>query len=216
MLGPLSILAIITFATQGRLFEIGIIGALMTTLVSGGVFMQADLSHIKNDLKLQDMIVSSPTSEFTYIFGISISELIFAIPTIILLLVLAAIFVHVSIVAAFTIVLAIGMIFVLAIAMGFMFSTFSSDIVQGWGFAGIISTLLTTLPPVFYPITYIPAPYQYLAYLSPTTYAAEIAQNAAGFLSLSNFNILIDWIVLIGAFCVLTYIAVKKARWRAI
>jgi ABC-2 type transport system permease protein len=70
------------------------------------------------------------------------------------------------------------------------------------------------LPPVFYPITYIPKPYQYLAYLSPTTYASEIAQNAMGFISLTPLNIAIDWAVLLAILFVTLAVAIKRSRWR--
>lgn len=215
MLGPLSILAIITFATQGKLLGIGILGAFIANLVSGGVFLQADMSHFKNDLKLQDMLVSSPTTQFTYIFGMAVSELIFSLPTLFILFILAVLFLHISLLSVFVIAAAILLIFVLSTALGFMFSTFTSDIVQGWGFAGIVSTLLSTLPPVFYPITYLPKPYVYIAYLSPTTYAAEIAQSAAGFIKISGVNLLLDWIVLVVMSITIIYVAIKKSKWRA-
>jgi ABC-2 type transport system permease protein len=104
--------------------------------------------------------------------------------------------------------------FTFSTAMGFMLSTFSSDIIQNWAFSGILSTFLSTIPPVYYPITYIPYPYYYIAYLSPTTYAAGIAQNAAGYLALSLAMITVDWLILIIASLILFIVASKKTRWR--
>ncbi|MCL5427883.1 MAG: ABC transporter permease, partial [Candidatus Marsarchaeota archaeon] len=101
-----------------------------------------------------------------------------------------------------------------SIVLGFILSTFTSDVMQSWGFSGIISVLLSTIPPVYYPITYIPQPFQYIAYLSPTTYGAEIVQNATGFLSISALNLGIDWAVIIAVAVSLVLIAKRKARWR--
>src|SRR5439155_373710 len=72
------------------------------------------------------------------------------------------------------------------------------------------------LPPVYYPITYIPLPFRYLAYLSPTTYAAEIAQSTTGFLQLSTVELIFAWVILIAITLTLALIAVKKARWREV
>jgi ABC-2 type transport system permease protein len=108
------------------------------------------------------------------------------------------------------------LIFLTSVAIGFTLSTFSSDIVQSFAFSRLISTLFSTIPPVYYPITYVPLPYRYLAYLSPTTYAAELAQNAAGYLTLSSTTMVLDWIILIVVTVTLFIIARNKARWREI
>jgi ABC-2 type transport system permease protein len=106
--------------------------------------------------------------------------------------------------------------FLTSIAIGFTLSTFSTDIVQSFAFSRLISTLFSTIPPVYYPITYIPFPYRYLAYLSPTTYAAELAQNAAGYLPLSFTATLLDWVILAAVTGSLFIVASTKARWREI
>jgi ABC-2 type transport system permease protein len=80
----------------------------------------------------------------------------------------------------------------------------------------LISTLFATIPPVYYPITYIPIPYRYLAYLSPTTYAAELAQSFAGYLTLSPATTALNWTILIGVTSSLFLVARTKARWREI
>jgi ABC-2 type transport system permease protein len=106
--------------------------------------------------------------------------------------------------------------FLASVAIGFTLSTFSTDIVQSFAFSRLISTLFSTIPPVYYPITYIPLPYRYLAYFSPTTYAAELAQNAAGFLALSTTNAILDWAVLVSVTVGLFIVARSKARWREV
>ena len=115
---------------------------------------------------------------------------------------------------AFIIFLDMATIFTFSISLGFFLSTFTSDIIQSWGFSGILSPLLTTIPPVYYPISYIPFPYRYLAYLSPTTYASEIAQSQTGFYNPGTFGFAISWIVLLSVTIVLTYLALKRSRWR--
>jgi ABC-2 type transport system permease protein len=144
------------------------------------------------------------------------SELVYSIPALSVLGVLAAIYVHFTAIGALEFLAILAMMFVASIAVGYTFATFSSDIVQSFAFSRLLSTLFSTIPPVYYPISYIPLPFRYFAYLSPTTYAAELAQNVGGYLPLSSWNIEIDWIILFSVSVTLFLIASTKARWREI
>jgi ABC-2 type transport system permease protein len=214
LLAPISIIIVVTFVSHGALIGEAVAGALITAFVSGGLSLQADLAHLKNDFKLQDMVVSSPTTAGVYLFGMAISELIFQIPSIVILLVLAAIFVHATLFAAVVVFIVLLLLYVFSVVLGFFLSTVSSDILQSWAFIGILSVLLTTIPPIYYPITYIPLPWRYIAYISPTTYAAGIVQTALGYLPQSASNVAVDWVVLIALCLMLFAIAIKKNRWR--
>jgi ABC-2 type transport system permease protein len=214
LLAPLSILVVITFVSRGALIGFGIEGALIMTSVSAGVGLQGDLSHLKNDLKLQDMVVTSPTNSAVYVAGMGISEIVFALPVMAFLVVLAAIYIHPTAMQALTIAAVMAIMFAFSIALGFLLSTLTTDVMQSWGFSGIVSVLLSTIPPVYYPITYIPLPFRYIAYISPTTYAAEIAQSAMNYISITPLNLAVDWAVVIAVCIALLAIGYKKARWR--
>jgi ABC-2 type transport system permease protein len=216
VLSPLSFLVLITFVSQGSLLGEAILGSFIMSMFSSGMALQGDLSHLKNDFKLQDMVVSSPTPWYIYVLGMATSELVYSVPALAVLGVLAAIYVHFTALGALEFLAILAMMFVASMAVGYMFATFSSDIVQSFAFSRLLSTLFSTLPPVYYPITYIPFPFRYLAYLSPTTYAAQLAQNVGGFISLSSMAIALDWVVLISVSVALFFIASKKARWREI
>jgi ABC-2 type transport system permease protein len=213
LLTPLSFLIVISFVSHGALIGVAIEGAFIMTMVSNGIGLQGDLSHLKNDLKLQDMVVSSPTSAFTYMIGMALSEIMYALPSLIILSVLAVLFLNLGILAALVITAVLIMIFVVSLSLGFFLSTFTSDVIQSWAFSGMLSLLLSTLPPVYYPLTYIPLPYRYIAFISPTTYAAEIIQNITGFVSLSYSSVIIAWAVLLAFTIVLLFAAIKRSRW---
>jgi len=214
VLSPLSFLLLITFVSRGTLLGVGVEGGLIMSMFSAGMSLQGDLSHLKNDFKLQDMVVSSPTPSVVYLAGMAASELIYSLPALVILVILAAVVVHPNAVEATELLAIFAAMFAASTAIGFMLSTISKDIVQSFAFSRLLSTLFTTIPPVYYPITYIPLPFRYVAYLSPTTYAAEIAQNAAGYLQLSQGTTLIDWLILLATTCVILLVAVKKSRWR--
>jgi ABC-2 type transport system permease protein len=216
VLSPLSFLLVIVFVSHGSLIGEAVEGGLIMSMFSAGVALQADLSHLKNDFKLQDMVVSSPTTWQTYMFGMAISEIVYSFPALIVLSVLAYYFMDLSATAILAVTGVLLLMFLTSVAIGFTLSTFSTDIVQSFAFSRLISTLFSTIPPVYYPITYIPLPYRYLAYLSPTTYAAELAQGAAGYLTLPATTMATDWIVLIAVTVTLFLVARSKARWREI
>ena len=216
VLSPLSFLLVIVFVSHGTLLGEAVAGGFIMSMFSAGVALQGDLSHLKNDFKLQDMVVSSPTTWQTYMFGMAISELVYSFPALIVLGVLAYYFMHLSAFGALSFAGVLLLMFLTSVAIGFTLSTFSTDIVQSFAFSRLISTLFSTIPPVYYPITYIPLPYRYLAYLSPTTYAAELAQGAAGYLTLSSTTMALDWIILITLTVALFIVAKSKSRWREV
>ena len=216
VLSPLSFLLVIVFVSHGALIGEAVEGGFIMSMFSAGVGLQGDLSHLKNDFKLQDMVVSSPTTWETYMFGMAISEIVYSLPALIVLGVLAYYFMNLSFVGILALIGVLVLMFLTSVAIGFTLSTFSTDIVQSFAFSRLISTLFSTVPPVYYPITYIPLPYRYLAYFSPTTYAAELAQSAAGYLTLTPAMMALDWIILTTVTVALFMVARTKARWREI
>jgi len=216
VLSPLSFLLVIVFVSHGSLIGEAVEGGFIMSMFSAGVGLQGDLSHLKNDFKLQDMVVSSPTTWQTYMFGMALSEIVYSLPALAVLGVLAYYYVNLNAAGTLAFAGVLLLMFLTSIAIGFTLSTFSTDIVQSFAFSRLISTLFSTIPPVYYPITYIPLPYRYLAYLSPTTYAAELAQNAAGYLSLTTTQIAFNWIILTALTIILFMLAGTKARWREV
>jgi ABC-2 type transport system permease protein len=214
VISPLSLLAVITFVSNGALFGTAIEGGLIMIFFSSGIALQSDLSHLKNDFKLQDMVVSSPTSAKMYMGGMALAEIVYSLPGLAILIALAAIYLQPNLIQIGILAAVLLLMFAVSVAIGFMLSTFSSDVVQSYAFSRLLSLLFATLPPVYYPISYVPAPFNYLAYLSPTTYAAEIMHSSTGYLNLSTTQLALDWAVLIGVCTVILFVTVKKTRWR--
>jgi ABC-2 type transport system permease protein len=214
VISPLSLLAVVTFVTNGALFGTAIEGGLIMAFFSSGIALQSDLSHLKNDFKLQDMIVSSPTNSSLYMLGMTLAEIVYSLPSLVILVVLAGIYLHPSLIQITILSTVLLLMFAISVAIGFMLSTFSSDVVQSYAFSRLLSLLFATLPPVYYPITYVPTPYRYFAYLSPTTYAAEIMHSTTGYLNIPLSIIILDWIVLLVVCAIILIIAYKKTKWK--
>jgi ABC-2 type transport system permease protein len=214
VISPLSLLAVVAFVSSGALLGTAIEGGLIMIFFSSGIALQSDLAHLKNDFKLQDMIVSSPTSARMYMGGMALAEIVYSLPGIAILIALAAIYIQPNLIQIAILTTVVLLMFAVSVAIGFMLSTFSSDVVQSYAFSRLLSLLFATLPPVYYPITLVPFPFNYIAYLSPTTYAAEIMHSSTGYLDLSITQLALDWAVLLGVCAVILFVAIKKTRWR--
>ncbi len=216
VISPLSLLAVVTFVSRGALLGTAIEGGLIMNFFSSGIALSSDLSHLKNDFKLQDMVVSSPTSSRLYMGGMALAEIVYSIPSLAILFALTAIYVRPTLIQTAVILIVLLLMFTMASALGFMLSTISSDVVQSYAFTRLLSLLFTTLPPVYYPITYIPQMFQYFAYLSPTTYAAQIIQATTGYLTIPTSLLLANWIILTSITVIILFVAVKKTRWKEV
>jgi ABC-2 type transport system permease protein len=214
VLSPLSFLVVIDFVSRGALIGQAIEGGLIMSMFQSGMSLQGDISHLKNDFKIQDMLVSSPASPAAYVVGMAASEIIYNLPALAILVVLLGVYIHPGAVQALELTAALVLMFLTSITIGFMFATLSSDIVQSFAWSRLLTTIFTAITPVYYPITYIPFPFRYLAYLSPTTYVAEIMQNASGFLKLSESAEIADWAVIVGLAAVLLVVVSRNARWK--
>lgn len=211
---PLSFLFFVDIASRGILLPWGIAGGMVLTMLSIGTSLQTDMSHYKQDLKLQDLVVASPVEAPVYVAGIALSELVYSLPGMAVFVVLWLLNVAVSPLAILTLVGVLLMVWAFASALGFTLATYFEDVRETFVFSALVSLLLSVLPPVYYPLTALPESVRFLAFLSPTTYAADLLHGAFGLGSSVPGGPVIDWAVLVGFTAALFLLASFKARWR--
>ncbi len=217
---PLSFLFFIVIASNSRLLAYGLGGGMLMTMLSIGTSLQTDISHYRQDLKLQDVVVASPVEAWVYVAGIALSELVYSLPGLGVFVALWAYYGSVGVVGPLTLVAGLSVAVVLIVvwafasALGFTLATFLQDVRETFVFSGIISLGLSVLPPVYYPIQSLPAVLVPLAYASPTTYADDLLHRAFGQPAIPGVSPAMDWLVVIGFSVVLLGLAAWKARWR--
>jgi ABC-2 type transport system permease protein len=219
---PLAFLFFVDIASHGALLAFAITGGLVLTILTTGTGIQADLVHFKQDLKFQDVVVASPVEAPVYVAGMAFSEFVYAIPGLAVFLFLSVGVVHYNLDGAATLFGVLVLVWAFSAAFGFTIATYFSDIREAFVFSPLISLVMTTLPPVYYPISYIPAWLRWAAYLSPTTYAADLVHRALQLCAIgtkcyqapSLSAMALDWGVLVGLTVVLFFLAATKARWR--
>lgn len=211
---PLSFLFFVYIASGGKLLDYGLAGGMLMTMLSIGTSLQTDISHYKQDLKLQDVVVASPVEAPTYVAGLALSELVYSLPGMGVFVALWIYYGWASLGGAATLLLVLLLVWAFASTLGFTLATFFQDVRETFVFSSIISLALSVLPPVYYPISALPPFAQKLAYLSPTTYAADLLHSAVGLPAPSFWSAVTDWSALIGFSVVLLLLASWKARWR--
>ena len=191
----------------------GVIGATISILVQAGLFLGADETFNRVQYKFQDFCVASPLSAAEYMIGLSLGEVTFVAPA---LAILIGLFTFLHLVGwSFPIVILVMILaWAMASALGFFLSTFILQSRSAFSITSLIATVLTVIPPVFYPIDRIPQSMQFLAYLVPTTNLSILMQSNLGVLTYSASQIALSWIVLISYSAFFLILASFKARWR--
>jgi ABC-2 type transport system permease protein len=211
---PLSFLFFIWIISRGADLAYGLMGGMVLTMLSVGTGLQSDLTHYRHDMKFQDVVVASPVEAPTYIAGMALSELVYSLPALGVFLVLFVYYGFASLTSVLVLTGVLLLVWAFGSAFAFTLSTYFQDIRETWAFSPIFSLVLTVLPPVYYPISYLPAWAATLARFSPTTYAAELVQGSVGLQPLTFDTAVVAWIVLVGFTIALFLIAAFKARWR--
>ena len=211
---PFTILFILFVAGQRAAFAYGLAGAITMTATQQGLFLGADLTSLKIEHKFQSMVVASPVSPLTYMFSVALSELAFAVPA---LVVLAAIISYTTVgfglLALLEMILVIVLTWVMTSSIGFFLSTYVLNTRTAFITVSFISIVLSILPPVFYPISTLPAIFRPVAELIPTTHSANLIRSVMG-MPPGGSEILVSWLALPAFTLAFLSLALLKAKWR--
>lgn len=210
---PFTVLFFLFVVGGGKYLPYGAIGATISILFQAGLFLGADATFNRVQFKFQDFCVASPLTAAEYMIGLSLGELTFVAPSIAILL---GLFAYLGLITwNFSVVIVVMILaWIMASAIGFFLSTFILQTRSAFSVTSLVSTLLTVVPPVFYPIDIIPQSFRFLAYLVPTTNLSILMQSSFGLQNYSLGQIELSWAVLILYTLFFLGLATSKARWR--
>ncbi|MCI4328742.1 MAG: ABC transporter permease, partial [Thermoplasmata archaeon] len=161
---------------SATLLPVGIIGGALFTVLFTGTGMLNDCAYLRLERQLQQVFVASPVRAFTYILGMALSELAFAVPATALFLGILDL-IHPY--PASALVLLVGimlLVWLMATTLGFLISTMFHQLREIWPIGTLVFSSLSVLPPLFYPISEIPQGFQWVAFLAPSTYGGQLAE----------------------------------------
>ena len=211
---PFSLLFIITVTTGGRAFSLGVIGSLLLVLSTVGTGLAGDATWYRLETKLQDFFVASPVNQIGYLLGIALAGLFFASPALVVLLPLL-VYVGLPLIALPSVLLSLAGVWLFSSAIGYLVSTFTSNLRNGWQSGLLLSVLVGILPPVFYPAEILPQNVLTIAYAIPTTNAALLIRDAIGGRpNLPYWSPLVGWFLILTALAIALTVTSRVARWR--
>ncbi len=211
---PFSILFIVTVTSSGQAFVQGVIGSLLLVLVSVGTGMAGDATWYRLELKLHDYFIASPVHQIAYLLGIALAGLFYSVPALVVLVPLL-VYLGLPLLSLPLAILAVGTVWLFSAAIGYLVSTYVSNLRNGWQSGLLLSVLVGILPPAFYPAEILSGSLLLVAYLVPTTHAVLILRMLMGQnVSLPGWSPLMGWLAL--AFMLLAALAAtsRTARWR--
>jgi ABC-2 type transport system permease protein len=220
VLTPLSFLFFLYVIAPRSVLPFGVVGGVMFTALFTGNGMMTDCAYLRLERQLQQIFVTSPLRPMSWVLGMALGELAWTIPALALFIIVLAIVTPIGVLSVIGLIGVILLTWLLSTSLGFLLSTFFRQLREIWPIGAVVFTSLSVLPPVFYPIVAIPANYRWLAFLSPSTFASQLADRAAGLAvptisivsALSSIPVEIGGMVLLTLLFIL--IAMRLARWR--
>jgi len=212
-ISPFSLLFVLFVVSNGHYVQFAIAGSLVMALVGYGLALGQDISFYKTEYKIQDIFVASPVSPLTYMAGLALSELLFGLPALIVLTLLAIYFGS-SIINAPILLSNIVLTWGSMSSLGFFLSSHMLHMRNATQLISFVNVVLAVIPPVYYSIERLPLVLQYLSYLIPTTHASLILQYTMGFPVPKNWSITLGVGVQIIYLVGFVVLAKTKAIWR--
>jgi ABC-2 type transport system permease protein len=214
-ISPFSLLFVLFVVSNGQYIQFAIAGSLVMALVGYGLALGQDISFYKTEYKVQDVFVASPVSSLTYMTGLALSELLFGLPALIVLTILAAYF-ETSFTNIPLLISTILLIWGSMSAMGFFLSSHMHHMRNSTQLISFVNVVLAVLPPVFYSINRLPVDLQYLSYVIPTTHASLMLQYIMGIHTPKEWSITVGLVVQIAYLVGFVVLAKTKAIWREV
>lgn len=207
---PLTLLFIIYLISSGQLLPYAIIGGFIGLVASVALSSSGDAAFFRLQLRIQDLFVASSITPVDYILGLTTSYLVFSFPGIILYVILGMYYHMFTLISALALALILVNLVMSTSAISFIIASSIGHIRNVWGIAGILSVVMTVLPPTFYPYTLLPPVAIYALAISPATPAAILAQ---GVFHLAPFHIGMAYFMVAQTF---VYYAMARylTRWR--
>ncbi len=212
-ISPFSLLFILFVVSNGQYVQFAVAGSLVMALVGFGLALGQDISLYKIEYKMQDVFVASPVSPIVYMLGLALSELLYGLPALVVLISLAVFF---STSLAFLPILLINVILIWGTmsSIGFFLSSHMLHMRNATQLISFVNVVIAVVPPVFYPISTLPEPLQIVSYFVPTTHASLMLQYSMGFPIPEGWSIYLGLFVQGIYFGFFMLIAKKKALWR--
>ena len=207
---PLSLLFVVAMLSNGHLLDFALVGGVISAIAINGITAVGYIASLNFDYGYQDLIMTTKTSKMDYMIAHLLAEVIWIAPSLVLFFVLDLIF---GILTPFTFIgllLLAAAVSIATYSIGFWISGIIKHTRHAPAIGTVLSLLMITVSPTFYPYTYLPKAALYILSVFPTTPAVVLAQGMFGLAPVQWYMLPL----LIIEVCVYFVIAVKLTKWR--
>jgi ABC-2 type transport system permease protein len=219
-LTPLSFLFFLYVVAPHSVLPFGVVGGVLFSALFTGNGMMNDCAYLRLERQLQQVFIASPLRPMSWVLGMALGELAWTIPALALFIVVLSLVVPITGLGVLALIGVILLTWLMATSLGFLISTFFRQLREIWPIGTVVFTSLSVLPPIFYPIGAIPSGFRWAAFLSPSTYASQLADGAVG-LPVPTVTVVpalssvpVEVVGMVALTILFTVMAMRLARWR--
>jgi len=157
-----------------------LIGSLVYSMFLIGQRVLNEAAYIRIDHKLNELYHASPLSPEAYFVGIAGGMLVAYLPPSLFVLVILELLHPLTLVAWLVLASCLVAVWAVSSTIGYVVSTLFKDMKTIWPYSALLTNLFGIVPPVFYPIRFVPVEWRSVVLLLPTSGAAVLVNSAAG------------------------------------
>ncbi|QGA55539.1 ABC transporter permease [Sulfolobus sp. E5-1-F] len=211
---PLAELFLIYIITRGDFVKFAIVGGLISVMANNGFSLIGDLVFLRLESRLQDLLVATSIGPSEYIMGLMLANLLYSSPGVILYVILALVYHVLNLINFIPLLVDITLLLFATSSIGFFLASLVPHTRYGWGLAGLLSSILTIIPPVFYPYTFLSKSLYVPLLVIPTTASAIFLQGITNLVNTSVEMLVVSFLVLLFESVLFFFLSVRFSRWR--
>jgi ABC-2 type transport system permease protein len=184
-----AILLVFIAVLNPSLLPIALVGSLAYSMFLIGQRVLNEAAYVRIDHKLNELYHASPLSPEAYFLGMSGGMLVAYLPPALLLFAILEVVHPLSPAALGVLVLVLLAVWAFSSTLGYVISTLFKDMRTIWPYSSLLTNLFGIVPPVFYPLHFVPASLQPIVLAMPTSSAAALVNWAEGLEPLAGWQV---------------------------
>lgn len=211
---PISFIVIFRLIGGRQLSQHAIYGTLIVFATNVGIVSMPQLAIGYQIRRLRDMFVASPVGPLMYAAGMGLSRLAWAGPGLVIIIGVLVVTGGMPLAQVPSVIAVLLVTWFTGIMIGFFVSTLLPSQRMIGMVANLMGMLFSVLPPVYYPLDFVPQAWRWLPMLVPTANAAQLVRVAGGISTTSPGMIALHWIIMLAFAVGCGLVTVYKAHWR--
>src|SRR3990170_4829595 len=184
-----AILLVFIAVLNPSLLPIALVGSLAYSMFLIGQRVLNEAAYVRIDHKLNELYHASPLSPEAYFLGMSGGMLVAYLPPALLLFAILEVVHPLGLGALGVLVLVLLAVWAFSSTLGYVISTLFKDMRTIWPYSSLLTNLFGIVPPVFYPLHFVPAVLQPIVLAMPTSSAAALVNWAEGLEPLAGWQV---------------------------